>query len=49
MRLPFPPPIPQMLAKSVGEEVPAPDSVPGGLRYDPKWDGFRVLIFHDTD
>lgn len=48
MSLPFPPPIPQMLAKSVGEGVPAPDSVPGGLRYDPKWDGFRVLIFHDT-
>ena len=47
--LPFQPPIAQMLAKPVGDEVPAPDSVAGGLRYDPKWDGFRILVFRDTD
>ena len=35
-----------MLAKPVGDTVPDPDSDVGGLRYDPKWDGFRLLVFH---
>jgi len=47
--LPFGPPVPHMLAKPVGAQVPAPDSVPGGLFYEPKWDGFRALIFRDTE
>ena len=38
--LPVLPPVAPMLAKSV-KSVPAPDSVPGGLLYEPKWDGFR--------
>jgi ATP-dependent DNA ligase len=26
-------------------DVPAADSIPGGLQYEPKWDGFRCLAF----
>jgi ATP-dependent DNA ligase len=37
-----------MLAKAVGT-VPAPDSVSGGLSYEPKWDGFRCLVLRDGD
>ncbi|SDI79963.1 ATP-dependent DNA ligase [Arthrobacter subterraneus] len=39
--LPFP--LQPMLAKAVSE-VPGADSVPGGLLYEPKWDGFRAVI-----
>lgn len=39
--LPFP--IQPMLAKAV-TEVPEPDSLPGGLAYEPKWDGFRAIV-----
>jgi len=38
--LPISLPVSPMLAKAV-DGVPAPDSVPGGLSYEPKWDGFR--------
>jgi ATP-dependent DNA ligase len=42
------PPVKPMLAKStVG--VPAADSVKGGLLYEPKWDGFRCIVFRDGD
>jgi len=41
-------PIQPMLAKAV-DGVPAADSVPGGLVYEPKWDGFRCLIVRDGD
>lgn len=34
-----------MLARAV-KDVPAPDSVAGGLLYEPKWDGFRAIIAH---
>ncbi len=37
-----------MLAKSV-KGVPAQDSVDGGLSYEPKWDGFRCLVFRDGE
>jgi ATP-dependent DNA ligase len=37
-----------MLAKSV-KGVPEPSSVPGGLLYEPKWDGFRCIVFRDGD
>ena len=37
-----------MLAKPVAG-VPAPDSVAGGLVYEPKWDGFRCIVFRDGD
>ena len=35
-----------MLAKSV-PELPDQDSVPGGLGYEPKWDGFRGIVSYD--
>jgi ATP-dependent DNA ligase len=37
-----------MLAKAV-PTVPEPDSVAGGLRYEPKWDGFRGIVTIDGD
>jgi len=37
-----------MLAKAV-PTVPEPDSVAGGLRYEPKWDGFRGIVTVDGD
>jgi len=37
-----------MLAKAV-VGVPAPDSVAGGLAYEPKWDGFRCIVLRDRD
>lgn len=40
------PPVPPMLARSV-KGVPAPSSAPGGLLYEPKWDGFRTIVFRD--
>lgn len=46
--LPITPPVRPMLAKSV-KGVPAPDSVAGGFLYEPKWDGFRCLVFRDGD
>lgn len=38
------PPIEPMLAKAVGAEVPEGDFI-----YEPKWDGFRCLIFRLAD
>src|ERR1700758_3002856 len=41
MRLPVMPPVAPMLAKSVA-------TIPGGsMSYEPKWDGFRSIIFRD--
>lgn len=37
-----------MLAKAT-DRVPDPTSVPGGLSYEPKWDGFRALVSWDGD
>lgn len=48
MDLPVMPPVKPMLAKSV-KDVPAADSVDGGLSYEPKWDGFRCIVFRDGD
>lgn len=39
-------PLPPMLAKAI-PGIPAPDSVAGGLQYEPKWDGFRAIIYWD--
>ena len=44
MRLPVNPPVLPMLAKSV-HELPAGD----GWTFEPKWDGFRTLVFRDGD
>ena len=44
MKLPFEPPIEPMLAK------PAPELPEGdGWLFEPKWDGFRALVFRDGD
>jgi ATP-dependent DNA ligase len=43
MRLPVMPPVKPMLAKSV-PEIPH-----GALSYEPKWDGFRSIVFRDGD
>jgi ATP-dependent DNA ligase len=37
-----------MLAKAV-PNVPIPADVDGGLLYEPKWDGFRSIVFRDHD
>lgn len=36
------PPVAPMLAKSVG-------AIPPGQVYEPKWDGFRAIVFRDGD
>ena len=43
MRLPVMPPVAPMLAKPV-KDIPR-----GELSYEPKWDGFRSIIFRDGD
>jgi ATP-dependent DNA ligase len=40
MQLPVMPPVAPMLAKAVSE-------IPPGASYEPKWDGFRAVIFRD--
>src|SRR5919198_6128410 len=44
MRLPFAPPLAPMLSS-------AADRLPGGegWQFEPKWDGFRTLVFRDGD
>lgn len=42
------PPVQPMLAKS-SPGVPAPAKIEGGYSYEPKWDGFRCLVFRDGD
>lgn len=42
MSLPIAPPLEPMLARSVA-------SIPPGMAYEPKWDGFRCLVFRDND
>ncbi|WP_092865205.1 ATP-dependent DNA ligase [Quadrisphaera sp. DSM 44207] len=46
--MPVLPPVAPMLARPV-PQVPAPDAVAGGLVYEPKWDGFRCIVFRDGD
>lgn len=41
------PPVQPMLAKSV-KGIPDPAKV-GGLSFEPKWDGFRCVVFKDGD
>ena len=44
MSLPFSPPLKPMLAKSEPDVPRGP-----GWRYEPKWDGFRAIVFRDGD
>lgn len=46
--LPVMPPVQPMLAKSVAG-VPDPAKHGSGLLYEPKWDGFRCIVFRDGD
>ena len=43
MNLPIMPPVAPMLAKAV-EDIPR-----GAYSYEPKWDGFRSIVFRDGD
>jgi ATP-dependent DNA ligase len=47
MDLPVMPPVQPMLAKSV-KGIPDP-AKHGGLAFEPKWDGFRCIVFRDGD
>lgn len=47
MDLPVMPPVQPMLAKSV-KGIPDP-AKHGGLIFEPKWDGFRCIVFRDGD
>jgi ATP-dependent DNA ligase len=44
MQLPINPPVEPMLAKSV-PDIPAR----AGMTYEPKWDGYRCIVFRDGD
>jgi ATP-dependent DNA ligase len=44
LKLPFQPPLSHMLAKAV-DAIPAGE----GWLYEPKWDGFRCMVFYDGD
>ena len=44
MSLPISPPLPPMLAKAA-DEIPTGD----GWLYEPKWDGFRCIVFRDGE
>ncbi|MGH9022032.1 MAG: ATP-dependent DNA ligase, partial [Acidimicrobiia bacterium] len=44
MELPVMPPVAPMLASAV-RDLPTDD----GLLYEPKWDGFRCIVFRDGD
>jgi ATP-dependent DNA ligase len=48
MDLPINPPLAPMLAKAV-KEMPKGAQFEGGVLYEPKWDGFRCIIFRDGD
>ncbi|WP_462417427.1 ATP-dependent DNA ligase [Kytococcus sp. Marseille-QA3725] len=38
------PSVPGVMLAKAAASVPAPDALPGGCAYEPKWDGFRVLV-----
>jgi ATP-dependent DNA ligase len=42
VRLPVMPPVSPMLAKAVRD-------IPPDMHYEPKWDGFRAIVFRDGD
>src|SRR6476469_2836781 len=42
------PPVQPMLAKSV-KGMPDPGRFDGGLSFEPKWDGFRCIVFRERD
>jgi ATP-dependent DNA ligase len=46
--LPVNPPVSPMLARSV-KTIPGPDRSGEGFLYEPKWDGFRCIVFRDGE
>ncbi len=48
MDLPVLPPVDPMLARTAARVPGGPDQ-PGAWSYEPKWDGFRALVFRDGD
>jgi ATP-dependent DNA ligase len=46
MDLPVLPPVKPMLAKAIPE---IPDAAEGEYLFEPKWDGFRCIVFRDGD
>jgi ATP-dependent DNA ligase len=48
LHLPVNPPVAPMLARSV-KAIPEPGRTEGGYLYEPKWDGFRCIVFRDGD
>src|SRR4051812_3671886 len=48
VKLPVMPPVSPMLAKLVSD-IPEPDTAPDGYLYEPKWDGFRCIVFRDNE
>ncbi|ROP26695.1 ATP-dependent DNA ligase [Pseudokineococcus lusitanus] len=48
LRLPVLPPVEPMLARAAAA-VPDPAATEGGLWFEPKWDGFRCVVFYDGD
>ncbi len=48
MDLPVNPPVKPMLAKAV-KGLPEPDGKYGDIMFEPKWDGFRCVVFRDGD
>ncbi|EME66698.1 ATP-dependent DNA ligase [Rhodococcus ruber BKS 20-38] len=49
MQLPVEPPIAPMLAKAVPEVPAQPTDGDPEWSYEPKWDGFRAVVFRDGD
>ena len=47
MQLPVMPPVSPMLSKAVADLDALPDGV--DLAFEPKWDGFRCIVFRDGD
>lgn len=43
------PPLAPMLAKAAATVPPQPESGDPTWSYEPKWDGFRAIIFRDGD
>ncbi|HEV2891898.1 MAG TPA: ATP-dependent DNA ligase [Frankiaceae bacterium] len=48
MHLPVMPPVKPMLAKAT-KSMPHQSDHPAGFLYEPKWDGFRCVVFRDGD
>jgi ATP-dependent DNA ligase len=48
MSFPIDPPVSPMLAK-LARELPSSGGKLGDLLYEPKWDGFRAIVFRDGD